>query len=234
MPGAPWIMTQSWHDLLFAHWPVARDRLRAKVPPGLELDLFDNQAWIGVVPFRMTNVAPRGIPAIPWISAFAEVNVRTYVTAGGRPGVYFFSLDAASALAVAAARSLLNLPYYTAEMDVRDDGSGQIHYSSRRKAGAEAAELVATYRPSGLPYEARPGTLDYFLTERYCLYNVDHRFRAYRLDIHHPPWTLQQAEATIELNTMTDAAGIPLPAIAPLLHFSKRQDMVAWAPIRLK
>lgn len=235
IPDAPWLMTQSWHDLLFVHWPVDRGLLRTKVPPGLELDLYDNQAWIGVVPFRMTNVAPRGVPAIPWVSAFAELNVRTYVTVGGRPGVYFFSLDAESSLAVATARALLHLPYYTAQMDVREDQRGQIHYTSRRTpGGGEPAEFVARYRPVGLPIEPLPGTLEYFLTERYCLYNVDNRLRAYRLEIHHLPWKLQEAEATIDLNTMTTAAGIRLPAVAPLLHFSKRQDMVAWAPITLE
>jgi uncharacterized protein YqjF (DUF2071 family) len=234
MPDAPWLMTQSWHNLLFAHWPVDRERLRSKVPPGLSLDLHDGQAWVGVVPFRMTNVAPRGVPAIPWVSAFAEVNVRTYVTVDGRPGVYFFSLDAESALAVATARSLLHLPYYTARMEVRDEG-GQIQYTSRRTdRDAGPAELVARYCPAGVPANPLPGTLEYFLTERYCLYNVDDRFRAYRLEIHHLPWTLQQAEADIELNTMAAAADIRLPAIAPILHFSRRQDMVAWAPTTLE
>src|SRR5262245_12071967 len=114
MPDAPWVMTQSWHDLLFAHWPVDTRVLRAKVPSDLEIDLHDGQAWLGVVPFDMTNVAPRFVPAIPGISAFPELNVRTYVTKGGKPGVYFFSLDAESAVAVALARALLHLPYFTA------------------------------------------------------------------------------------------------------------------------
>ena len=110
MPDAPWFMTQTWHDLLFAHWPVDPDPIRARLPHTFELDLFDAQAWIGVVPFHMTNVAPRGVPSMPWLSAFPELNVRTYVQVGGRPGVYFFSLDAGSRLAVRAARALLNLP----------------------------------------------------------------------------------------------------------------------------
>jgi len=160
--------------------------------------------------------------------------MRTYVTVGGRPGVYFFSLDAESALAVAAARSLLHLPYYTARMDVHDE-AGWIQYTSRRIGRHdEPAELTARYRPLGRAVEPLPGTLEYFLTERYCLYNMGNRSRPYRLEIHHPPWTLQHAEAEIELNTMAAAAGIRLPAVAPLLHFSTRQDMVAWAPITLE
>jgi uncharacterized protein len=227
---SPWLMTQSWHNLLFAHWPVDAELLRGRLPSGLPLDLYNGQAWIGVVPFRMTNVAPRFVPPLPFVSEFAEINVRTYVTVGGKPGVYFFSLDAESAMAVAAARSLLQLPYFTARMDVRCDGH-RVDYTSRRNDTAgSAAEFVARYQPVGPRYEPVPGALDYFLTERYCLYNVDARFRVYRLEIHHLPWTLQPAEATISTNTMTEAAGIRLPSIAPVLHFSARQDTIAWAP----
>lgn len=234
VPNGPWLMTQSWHNLLFAHWPVDAALLRSRMPAGLPLDLYDGQAWIGVVPFRMTNVGPRLLPALPWVSEFAEVNVRTYVTIGGKPGVYFFSLDADSALAVAAARSLLHLPYFTAQMQVQYEGS-RVDYSSRRTTGGDApAELVARYEPVGAPFHAEPGTLDYFLTERYCLYNVDARFRAYRLEIHHLPWTLQRAEASFTINTMTEAAGLRLPAIGPVLHFSPRQDTVAWGPETLE
>src|ERR1041384_7529323 len=230
LPQAPWLMTQSWHNLLFAHWPVDAELLRAKLPAGLPLDLYDGQAWVGVVPFRMTNVAPRFVPVIPFISEFAELNVRTYVTVGEKRGVYFFSLDAESAVAVTAARSLLHLPYFAADMNVRGD-SERIEYVSRRtdRSGAPA-DFAAQYRPVAPSFEAQPGSLEYFLTERYCLYNVDARFRVYRLEIHHPPWKLQRAEATIATNTMAEAAGINLPSIAPLLHFSARQDMPAWPP----
>jgi hypothetical protein len=228
MPSGPWVMTQTWNDLLFAHWPVDADTLRERIPAAFELDLFDAQAWLGIVPFHMTNVAPRFVPALPWVSAFPELNVRTYVRVGGKPGVFFFSLDAGSAVAVGAARTLLNLPYYTAGMAVTPSG-GTIHYESRREADPPAA-LRAAYRGLGDPRPPQPGTLEYFLTERYCLYAVNHRYVAYRLEIHHPPWPLESAEATISLNTMADAAGIRLPVLAPLLHFAKRQDMVCWAP----
>jgi hypothetical protein len=228
MPTSPWIMMQTWHDLLFAHWPVDVDHLRALIPPGFVLDTFGQEAWVGVVPFHMTNVAPRGIPALPWVSAFPELNVRTYVKVHGTPGVYFFSLDAGNPVAVGAARTLFHLPYFSASMDVRPR-DGYIDYSSRRTAErASAAELVATYRPIGPAAPSVPGTLEYFLTERYCLFTVDEAFHALRVDIHHPPWPLQPAEAEISTNTMAEAAGIRLPPIAPLVHFSKRQDMVAW------
>jgi uncharacterized protein YqjF (DUF2071 family) len=230
MPDGPWIMTQSWHDLLFAHWPVDAGALRQRIPPGIELDEFEGQAWVGIVPFHMTNVAPRGVPSLPWVSAFAELNVRTYVRVGTKPGVYFFSLDAGNAVAVGVARALFNLPYYSASIEVSND-AGWVRYASRRTAtdGVHAA-LTARYRPVGPVFAARPGSLDYFLTERYCLYTVTDSFELRRLEIHHPAWPLQAAEATFEVNTMAEAGGIRLPSMAPLLHFAKRQDMVAWPP----
>lgn len=230
MPQAPWLMTQTWNDLLFAHWPVDATAVRERVPKAFELDLFDGQAWLGVVPFHMTNVAPRFVPALPWVSAFPELNVRTYVRAGDKPGVYFFSLDAGNPVAVGAAKTLLNLPYYSAAMKVQ--AGETIRYSSRRLS-APHPQFEATYRGLGDPRPPAPATLEYFLTERYCLYAVDHSFHAYRLDIHHPPWTLASAEAEITVNTMADAAAIRLPSMAPLLHFAKRQDMVCWGPERL-
>jgi uncharacterized protein YqjF (DUF2071 family) len=230
VPAGPWIMRQSWHDLLFAHWPVGADELRALVPPGLHLDLFDQRAWVGVIPFHMTNVAPRAVPALPWVSAFPELNVRTYVTVNGKPGVYFFSLDAGNPLAVAAARTMFHLPYFAAAMHV-EARDGWIHYRSRRAAGgASPADFDARYRPIGPVYHPQPGTLDYFLTERYCLYTLDGAYHLRRLEIQHPPWPLQRAEAVIDVNTMAEAAGLRLPSMAPELHFARRQDMVAWLP----
>jgi uncharacterized protein len=235
MPESPWIMTQTWHDLLFAHWPVDADSLRSRIPAGFELDLFDGQAWLAIVPFHMSNVAPRGVPALPWISAFPELNVRTYVRVNDKPGVYFFSLDAANPVAVGVARLLVHLPYYAASMTV-EEHAGRIHYRSRRRRGPLSADasdkapatFVGDYRPTGDLHAPVRGTLEYFLTERYCLYTVDNSFRGFRLDIHHPPWPLQPAEAVISENTMAEAAGIRLPSMAPLLHFSRRQDAVAW------
>jgi uncharacterized protein YqjF (DUF2071 family) len=232
MPDRPWVMTQTWHDLLFAHWPLETEQLRSKIPAAFELDLFEGTAWIGIVPFHMTNVAPRGVPALPWISAFPELNVRTYVRVGDRAGVYFFSLDAGRALAVMAARTSINLPYFSASMQVTRRGQA-VDYHSRRRS-TELAEFVASYRPTGSPFVAAAGSLEYFLTERYCLYHIDHQGRPYRLDIHHPPWPLQPAQADIVRNSMASAAGLALPDTTPLLHFAARQDMVAWAPRRLQ
>jgi uncharacterized protein YqjF (DUF2071 family) len=232
MPDAPWAMTQTWTDLLFAHWPMDAAQLRAKVPAAFELDLFDGRAWIAVVPFSMTNVAPRGVPSLPWVSEFPELNVRTYVRVGDRPGVYFFSLDAGSTVAVQAARTLLNLPYYTASMTVGGAGDDVQYHSTRH--GDPPAEFGASYGPTGPAFVSTEGSLEYFLTERYCLYHVDHRGAPYRLEIHHPPWSLQPARAHITQNTMAISSGIDLPEQTPLLHFARRQDAVAWLPSRLQ
>jgi hypothetical protein len=227
-------MAQSWHDLLFAHWPVDAGALRPRLPAGVELDLFDGQAWIGVVPFRMTGVRARFLPPLPGLSAFPELNVRTYATAYGRPGVFFFSLDATSAVAVAAARRFFHLPYRRARMACRPHRDG-IAYECRRipGAGVVAAEFRGAFGPAGPAYRARAGDLDHWLTERYCLYTAGRHGRALQVDVRHEPWPLQPAWARIETNTMADAAGVSLPQSPALLHFARRLDVVAWLPRHL-
>ena len=226
-------MAQRWHDLLFAHWPVPVEALRSLIPAALSIDTFEGQAWIGVVPFRMTGVRLRFTPPLPWLSSFPELNVRTYVSAEGKPGVWFFSLDAGNALAVAAARLSFALPYFRARMSCEEKG-GWIHYRSRRThTGAPDAVLQGRYRSKGQVFVAQPGTLEYFLTERYCLYAARSASRIYRGDIHHPPWRLQIGEAEFAHNSMAAAAGVILPKKPPLMHFALLQDMVAWAPQRV-
>ena len=230
LPTGQWVMAQSWHDLLFAHWPVSVELLRQQIPAHLEIDTFDGQAWLAVVPFRMSGVRLRGMPAAPWLSAFPELNVRTYVSCEGKPGVWFFSLDAGNRIAVAIARAWFHLPYFRAQMSCLDY-DGYIQYRSERvHRGAPAASLEGRYRPVGDAFSPQPGTLEHFLTERYCLYAADGRGRLLRGEIHHPPWSLQMAEAEFSRNSMTAAAGIPLPAARPLLHFARRQDVVVWPP----
>jgi uncharacterized protein YqjF (DUF2071 family) len=227
MPDGPWVMTQTWHDLLFAHWPIDPEQLSSSVPPDLPLDLYGGHAWVGIVPFHMTNVAPRGIPALPWVSAFPELNVRTYVVLEDKPGVYFFSLDTDQPLAVAAGK-LLQLPYFLATMMV-EPRKGSIEFTSRRTQPDVEAQLIVSYKPTGIRFSATRGSLEFFLTERYCLYTVD-AGQVRRLNIHHPPWRLQPATAAFHVNTMADPIGVTLPDTAPTLHFAKRQDMVAWLP----
>lgn len=232
MPGAPWVMTQTWRHLLFAHWPIAADVLRPLVPAALEIDRFDGVAWLGIVPFEMSNVVPRGVRAIERLSTFPELNVRTYVQHRGVPGVYFFSLDADNRLVVATARRFFHLPYFRADMTIAT-ARGNVRYHSRRRGSAAAgASFSAQYQPVGASWEPVPGTVECFLTERYCLFTVNRSGKVLRVDIHHPPWTLQPADAEISDNTMAVAAGITLPDTAPLLHVAGRQDVVAWMPVK--
>jgi uncharacterized protein YqjF (DUF2071 family) len=231
MPSTPWLMTQSLNSLLFAHWRVDALQLRRAVPDLFDLDLFDGEAWLGVVPFYMTNVGVRAAPALPWLSAFPQLNVRTYVRVGERPGVYFFSLDAGRRLAVAAARALLNLPYYAAVMRI-ERRDAIVHYQSERRSRGRA-EFKAIYEPTSASFAASAGSIEHFLTERYCLYHHDRRGRPYRLEIHHRPWSLQLGRATIAINTMAAASHLTINGSPTLLHFARRQDVVAWAPTRL-
>jgi uncharacterized protein len=230
LPAAPWVMAQTWHDLLFAHWPVPVDSIRPHIPERLQIDTFDGQAWLAVVPFRMSGVRLRGTPAFPWLSKFPELNVRTYVTVAGKRGVWFFSLDAANSAAVAIARAWFHLPYFRARMQCELRDCWIQYKSERTHRHAPKAELCGRYRPIGSPYFAKRGTLEHFLTERYCLYAVDQQGRALRGDIHHAPWPLQSAEAEFSSNRMAEAAGFSLPAQKPLLHFAMRQDVVVWQP----
>lgn len=232
LPKDPWVARQTWRELMFVHWPVARDVLRQRVPAFLEIDTFDGEAWLGITPFRVTDSTARGVPAMPWISTYNELNVRTYVIYEGIPGVYFFSLDADSTLAVAGATTLYHLPYYLAQMQM-DEDRNYINFTSRR-TNASDVEFQASYGPVGPSFEPRPQTLEHWLTERYCLYTVDSKNRAYRVEIHHLPWQIRTAEAAITANTMADAAGLRLPSIAPVLHLSKRQDTLIWLPQALQ
>jgi uncharacterized protein YqjF (DUF2071 family) len=215
LPSGPWVMKHIWHDLVFAHWPVSNDILRARVPPVLTLDTLGGQAWVAVTPFRMSGIRAAGLPALPGLSRFPELNLRSYVTYGGKPGVYFFSFDAANLPAVWAARALYHLPYFHAAMRC-EELDGAIHYQSRRHG--TAAELVARYGPAADVQIRDNDSIERWLTERYCLY-TDHRGRVYRGEIHHLPWPLQDAHANFMVNTTAQAAGIRLPKTAAAAAF---------------
>jgi uncharacterized protein YqjF (DUF2071 family) len=233
-PTARWVMSQRWNDLLFIHRRADVDAVRALVPPPLTLDLYEGAAWVSVTPFYLSHLRARGMPPLPWASEFPELNVRTYVTVEDKPGVYFFSLDAGNVLAVYGARALYRLPYFRASMSRREARDGTIHYRSRRThRTAPAAEFVARYRPAGAVARSKPGTLDHWLTERYCLYALDASRRVFRAEIHHHPWPLQPAEAEIERDTMAGAVGLTLPAAPQRLSFSRRLDVLVWAPERV-
>jgi uncharacterized protein len=217
-----------WEKLAFLHWPVAPGPLRTLLPSGLELETFEGRAWVGVTPFRMNGVRARLAPPLPWVSAFPELNVRTYAMVGGKPGVWFMSLDAGNPLAVRAARLAYGLPYFHAEMSMEEERSGRILYRSRRRS--EEARFEADYAPTGPSGHAEPGTLEHFLTERYCLY-ARRGGRLVRAEIHHAPWSLRPGEARITANTMGAPLGLDLDGQPPLVHYAERLDVVAWLPV---
>lgn len=226
MPQGAWVMYQRWERLLFAHWPVDANELSAHVPPPLVVDTHEGRAWLAVTPFDLAELRARGLPRLPGASSFPELNVRTYVRLGDKPGVLFFSLDAGSRLAVGAARTAYALPYHHAAMSIEQRGEW-IHYRCERD---HDTVFDGRYRPVGTAFTPQPGTLEHFLTERYALYAAPRANVVHRGDIHHAPWLLRPAEAEIARNTMAEAAGIRLPDRAPLLHYAERQDVVIWLP----
>lgn len=229
LPKSPWVMTQRWNDLLFAHWPLPAAELSHLIPEQLSIDLFDGSAWVGVVPFWMDQVRVRGLPPIPGASRFPELNLRTYVRErhSDQPGVYFFSLDAANPFAVAAARMLYRLPYYWARMKISPAEDRTFHYSSERMLARKPAHLVATYRSLGKP--CVKGGLESFLTDRYVLFTAPSRRHLSRVNIHHLPWPLELAEAEFEINTLPQAHGIRLPDTKPLLQYSRELFVYVWS-----
>jgi uncharacterized protein YqjF (DUF2071 family) len=219
-----------WQHLLFLHWPVRPQLIRPLIPAEIDLETFDGWCWLGIVPFDMPTVRPRYVPLR---FAFPEINVRTYVRTPGRSGVWFFSLDAACRLAVRAAR-WLGLPYYDARMKMKLKGETVEFRSLRTHRHAAPAEFSASVRPVGDVYRAPPGTLDHWLTERYCLYGARTAAHVVYGGIHHPPWLLQSAEVEIRVNTMTRQIGIDLPDCRPLCHFARHQEVIAWPIVALE
>ena len=225
LPDGSWLQAQTWCDLLFAHWRVSAEQLRRVVPETLALHLYeDGSAWLGITPFEVTGLRARGTPPVPWLSSFPELNVRTYVEVGGKPGIYFISLDAARRAAVIAARWAYRLPYFHARMRVGRVGMRVDYESERIDPSGPPARLRGWYAPSGA------GTDDHlarWLAERYCAYTVDEKLRPLRMEVHHPPWPLQPAEGRLDAQPMADQVGMELEG-EPLLHFSARQDTLIW------
>jgi uncharacterized protein YqjF (DUF2071 family) len=222
MPKRLWVMGQSWERLAFLHWPVEPGMLGAMLPPGITPDEFAGSAWIGVTPFEVHSFRLRVTLPIPLVSTFPEINVRTYVTSNDKPGIWFMSLDTSNWLAVLAARTAYRLPYHRARQAVRRR-DGWVEFASAR----EEAGFAGRYRPIGRVYEADPGTFEYFMAERYCLYTLDQHERLLRGDIHHRPWPLQRAEVEITRNSMARPYGIELTD-EPRAHYAERLDVVFW------
>lgn len=221
----------NWVELLFLHWPVSVVELRKMIPPGLQVDTYEGQAWLSIVPFRMTGVAPRLLPDLPGLSAFPELNVRTYVTDGKRPGVWFFSLDATSRFAVRAARWLFHLPYMDARISFTRpiQNPGWIRYISQRIHKNEpAAELDVEYRPQGDPRRTVPGTLDHWLTARYIMYMANASGRIFDGEVDHDPWELSDVDVVVKSNTMSASLNLETGRIPHLAHYAPLTKVVAW------
>jgi hypothetical protein len=216
--GLP-LMRQWWGKLLFMHWEIAPGLLRPLLPPQLSIDTYGGRAWIGVVPFAMWGVRPYFGPPVPGLSSFHELNVRTYVHYEGVPGVWFFSLDINSAAATWAAREFFHLPYYNARTSMEEEGSTVSYSSGRISQDGPAAEFEAEWSHGARLGQADPGSLEFFLTERYCLY-TSHREQLYRCRIFHPPWPLRAAEVSGYRSTMVEALGLPTPEGDPLVHYA--------------
>lgn len=239
VPSGRWVMTQRWNDLLFAHWPVPPPSLAPLIPQGLQLDTFHGSAWVGVVPFWMDRIKLRGFPPIPGANSFPELNLRTYVRdpKSGTPGVYFLSLDSRSLLATLFARAVFSLPYHWSEMRFEQRTEREFAFFSRRRFVHQPVIFKARYRglgPTRRLAESRAGTLEYFLTERYCLFTCDRHGQPMRASIHHIPWPLEEAEAEIETNGLAAAMGIALPDQAPVLHYSRRLAIYVWQLERVR
>jgi uncharacterized protein YqjF (DUF2071 family) len=232
IPTTPWAIAQTWAHSLFAHWRLPPADVQRVLPRGLHPDVIAGSAWVGVVAFAVSGARLRGAPAVPGFSEFAEVNVRTYVTIDDKPGVYFFSLDAASVVSVAGAAPWFRLPYFFADATIRPGRRGIRFTSERRHPGAAAAAFSATYHATGRVAPPRRRSLAWHLTERYCLYTVDDGTIA-RVEVHHPRWPLQRATARIARNTLGDPLGLDLSGPPDLVHFASRVDAVAWAPVAL-
>jgi uncharacterized protein YqjF (DUF2071 family) len=226
-------MTQRWNDLLFAHWPIPVAQIAALLPEGLEVDSFQGSAWLGVVPFWLDRIKIRGVPPIPGVRNFPDLNLRTYVRDQytGIPGVYCFSLDASNLLAVAVARTYYHLPYYWAAMRMEQRSKREFAFYSRRRFSGQDVIFNARYRglgPNSRLAENRSGTLEHFLTERSCLYSSNSAGQAIRANLHYVPGPLEEAEAEIERNDLAAAIGIRLPNLEPVLHYSRRLAVYIW------
>ena len=225
LPQKNWRWRQQWNELAFIHWEINKDWLISQIPNGLELDLYDGKAWIGIVPFSMKGVTLRGFPAPKFLCDFPEINLRTYVTRNGKKGVWFFSLDVPHSLAVWAARTFFHLPYYKAQIHTTIDGT-HVDYQFKRNE----VEFEGTYTP-GEFIDAASKSFEYWSTERYCLYSANSTGELFRAEIHHRQWPLQSASITIRKNTFLD--NLPIGKMHPSVLFSKSIDVVVYDLVKI-
>lgn len=233
LPSGHWRMRQRWNDLLFAHWSVPVSSIAPLVPDGLVVDTFQGSAWLGAMPFWMDRIKMRGIPPIPGARSFPDLILRTYVREErtDTPGVLCLSVDSSNLLAVVAGRALFHLPYHSAEMHIEQRTEREFAFYSRRHFANRPVLFKARYRglgPSQRLAELRSGTLEYFLMERSCLYSSNRSGQPIRANLHQASWSLEEAEAEIELNDLAAAIGVRVPNQEPVLHYSRRLAVYVW------
>lgn len=221
------LMQQSWCKLLFMHWRLPVETLRAVVPRQLSIDTYEGEAFVAVTPFTIRGMRASFLPPIPGLSEMHELNVRTYVHYKGTPGVYFLSLDASSIIAVIGARTFFLVPYFTAEMNFTQDGRKIVYHSRRTHRDAPPAAFDATWKFGEPLGESQPGSREFFLTERYCFFTVSGE-SVYRCRIHHAPWQLRAAEVSAFKSSMIEAHHLPTPTGKPLLHYSEELTVDVW------
>ncbi len=222
----PWVLDMQWHDVCFAHWRADVGTLERALPPGVELDRFEGDAWLAVVPFRMSGVRLRVGPTLPGFGSVPELNLRTYVRVRGRPGVWFFSLDAASPIAVVSARIMTALPYFHAAIATSERDGTIAYRSDRTHRGVVASHFDARYTPRGEPTAAAPTTLDAFLHERYRFFSMRGNTLV-TARIRHAPWRLQSASMDIATNTLGDLIGHPLTRPPDRVTFARHVHVQA-------
>lgn len=214
-----------WRHLLFANWPVESDRLAAYLPEDLSVQEYDGTGWVSLIPFINVDTRPRGLPQWAGVD-LPELNLRTYVTCDGEPGIYFFSLDTESVAGVLGARVSHHLPYYYARMNCRV-GNDRIEFTSRRlHPGDRPARFDASYRPTGDPFTADPGSCAAFLTERRRLYAQGMDGTVRYTDVEHERWTLYPATVSVAENTLFEANAFDHPEAEPELYYSPGVDVV--------
>jgi len=229
LPEGKWVMKQTWHDLLFAHWPVDIKQLQALVPEQLELDVWEGTAWLSAASFNVNNMRIRYLPPLPYIKSFRELNIRTYVRYKGIPGIYFFSLDASNLLAVQCAK-MAGLPYLHANIILNKSLQSECYFKSERidrHSQSHYAIFEAEYLPDNKIFYAEAGTLTYWLAERYRMYYMKNEVMA--IDLHHLPWPLQQVQLNIQQNSALTQLAPQIAFTAPPMHtYTRKLDALVW------
>ncbi len=235
LPVGRWAISQRWNDLLFAHWAFSPPRLAPLLPDWLEVDTYQGKGWLGAVPFWLDRVKVRNVPSLPGVRSFPDLTLRTYVRDRftGTPGVYCFSMDASNLLAVGVARTLYHLPYHWAEMRLEARSEREFAIFSRRRMAHREVIFKARYRglgPTCRTVEMRPGSFEYFITERSWLFSANQAGQPIRASLHYIPWPLEEAEAEIERNDLPASIGLELQEPEPVLHYSRRMAVYIWPP----